>query len=617
MRELTRGIDVVFHQAAIRITQCAEEPRLALEVLVDGTFNVVEAAAAGGRAQGRRRVVGLGLRAGRGVPDHARTTTRTPTTRSTARPRSSTRACCAASTRCTASTTSRCATSTSTARGWTSTASTPRCSSAGWSASTAGEPPLIFGDGAQTMDFVYVDDIARANILAAERRRHRRGLQRRQRRRDEPARARRGAAARSWAPTSSVEHGPDARRQRRHPPPGRHERRARAPRLRGRGRPRRGPARAWSTGGAPSAPARRRAALAKAALMEVPFARPYARRRTRRQAVAEAIASGWVAQGPRVAAFEAAFAERVGAADAVATTNCTTALHLALLRVGRRPRRRGHRPVAVVHRHRQRGLAVRRDAGLRRHRPADLQPRPGVGRARDHRSARRRSCPCTRSGCRPTWTPSSRSPSATGSRSSRTPPARSARSYKGRPIGSLGPLACFSLHPRKVITTGEGGMIAVHDPAVAERLRTPAPARDGPVGPRAPRREGRRLRGLSRARLQLPHDRHAGGARAVPARGPRRHPGRAHAPGRALHRRARAHPAPRRALRARVRVAHLAVLLRARGRPLARRADRAHAPAAARRHRHAPRRDGDPPGAVLRRAPARPAAAHRGGRRAT
>src|SRR5687768_17315043 len=38
------GIDVVFHQAAIRITQCAEEPRLALEVLVDGTYNVLEAA---------------------------------------------------------------------------------------------------------------------------------------------------------------------------------------------------------------------------------------------------------------------------------------------------------------------------------------------------------------------------------------------------------------------------------------------------------------------------------------------------------------------------------------------------------------------------------------------
>jgi perosamine synthetase len=43
--------------------------------------------------------------------------------------------------------------------------------------------------------------------------------------------------------------------------------------------------------------------------------------------------------------------------------------------------------------------------------------------------------------------------------------------YKDRPIGSLGPLACFSLHPRKVITTGEGGMIAVHDADVADRLR--------------------------------------------------------------------------------------------------------------------------------------------------
>src|SRR5262249_32528926 len=42
--KLMQGVDVVFHQAAIRITQCAEDPRLALEVLVDGTFNVLEAA---------------------------------------------------------------------------------------------------------------------------------------------------------------------------------------------------------------------------------------------------------------------------------------------------------------------------------------------------------------------------------------------------------------------------------------------------------------------------------------------------------------------------------------------------------------------------------------------
>jgi UDP-glucose 4-epimerase len=44
--DIMEGIDIVFHEAAIRITECAEKPRLALEVLVDGTFNVVEGAVA-------------------------------------------------------------------------------------------------------------------------------------------------------------------------------------------------------------------------------------------------------------------------------------------------------------------------------------------------------------------------------------------------------------------------------------------------------------------------------------------------------------------------------------------------------------------------------------------
>src|SRR5262249_44462542 len=44
LAEAMSGVELLFHQAAIRITQCAEEPRLALEVLVEGTFNVLEAA---------------------------------------------------------------------------------------------------------------------------------------------------------------------------------------------------------------------------------------------------------------------------------------------------------------------------------------------------------------------------------------------------------------------------------------------------------------------------------------------------------------------------------------------------------------------------------------------
>ena len=46
LHEVMQGVDLVFHQAALRITQCAEQPRLALEVLADGTFNVIEAAVA-------------------------------------------------------------------------------------------------------------------------------------------------------------------------------------------------------------------------------------------------------------------------------------------------------------------------------------------------------------------------------------------------------------------------------------------------------------------------------------------------------------------------------------------------------------------------------------------
>src|ERR687886_1365665 len=52
VRRVMDGIDTVFHLAAIRITQCAEEPRLAQEVLVDGSFNVYEAAVEAGGGGG-------------------------------------------------------------------------------------------------------------------------------------------------------------------------------------------------------------------------------------------------------------------------------------------------------------------------------------------------------------------------------------------------------------------------------------------------------------------------------------------------------------------------------------------------------------------------------------
>ena len=72
VRRLMSGIDVVFHQAAIRITQCASEPRLALEVLVDGTYEIVEAAA----DAGVRKVVAASSASVYGLADHFPTTER-------------------------------------------------------------------------------------------------------------------------------------------------------------------------------------------------------------------------------------------------------------------------------------------------------------------------------------------------------------------------------------------------------------------------------------------------------------------------------------------------------------------------------------------------------------
>jgi nucleoside-diphosphate-sugar epimerase len=165
--EVTADIDVVFHQAAIRITRCADEPRLALEVLVDGTFNVVEAAA---RAR-VRKLVAASSASVYGLADEF-------PTRELHHPYANDTLYGAAKTF-----------NEGLLRSYRAMAGLdyvalryfnaygPRMDVHGaytevlvrWMTRIgAGEPPLILGDGTQTMDFVYVSDIARANLLAAE-----------------------------------------------------------------------------------------------------------------------------------------------------------------------------------------------------------------------------------------------------------------------------------------------------------------------------------------------------------------------------------------------------------------------------------------------------------------
>jgi perosamine synthetase len=203
--------------------------------------------------------------------------------------------------------------------------------------------------------------------------------------------------------------------------------------------------------------------------MEVPFARPRLRG-DEGEAVSAAIASGWVSQGPRVREFEKAFAERVGAPEAVATTNCTTALQLALYATGVGPGDEVIVPslsfIATANAVWQCGATpVFADVDPRTY---NLDP---VAAERAVTSRTKAIMPVHQLGLPADMDRFLEVAARHGLAIVEDAACAIGASYRSRPIGSLGPLACFSFHPRKVITTGEGGMIAVHEPEVAERLR--------------------------------------------------------------------------------------------------------------------------------------------------
>jgi len=187
-------------------------------------------------------------------------------------------------------------------------------------------------------------------------------------------------------------------------------------------------------------------------------------------AVTEVIASGWVAQGPRVAAFEAEFARVQQAPFAVATSSCTTALHLALLvagvgagdevvvpsfsfiatanatvYVGAHPvfadidlvtGNLTAETVAAALTARTRAVIVVDQGGV----PVDLDAIRAVTDPRGIVVVEDAAC-------------------GAGS------------TYKGRPVGAGAEIAAWSFHPRKIVTTGEGGMITTTHEAWADRAR--------------------------------------------------------------------------------------------------------------------------------------------------
>ena len=233
--ELTDGVDVVFHQAAIRITQCAEEPRLAKDVMIDGTYNVLESAV----RHDVRRVVAASSASVYGLAETF------PTTEAH-HPYANDTLYGAAKVF-----NEGLLRSFHAMYGLDYVALRyfnvygPRMDVHGvytevlvrWMERIqAGTPPLILGDGSQTMDFVYIPDVARANILAADADVTDAVYNIAQRDRDEPASSSRDdvAAGHGLRPRRRVRSG--ARGQQGAAPARRHERRAQRPRVRRRDR---------------------------------------------------------------------------------------------------------------------------------------------------------------------------------------------------------------------------------------------------------------------------------------------------------------------------------------------------------------------------------------------
>ena len=187
-------------------------------------------------------------------------------------------------------------------------------------------------------------------------------------------------------------------------------------------------------------------------------------------AVAEVIASGWVAQGPRVAAFETAFAKAMQAEHAVATSNCTTALHLALVVAGVSA---GDDVVVPSFSF----IATANAPTYVNARPmfADVDATTGNVTAETIRVALTKKTTAViivdQGGVPVDIDPIRALCDPLGIVVIEDAACGSGSTYKGRSVGAGAEIAAWSFHPRKLLTTGEGGMLTTSRPEWAARAR--------------------------------------------------------------------------------------------------------------------------------------------------
>ncbi len=201
----------------------------------------------------------------------------------------------------------------------------------------------------------------------------------------------------------------------------------------------------------------------------LPFALPDITDREKQEVLA-VLDSGWLTTGPRTKQFEERFAARVGAKHAVAVNSCTAAMHLALESIGLQPddevivptltfaataevvRYFGARPVLVDVLPTTHCLDPDAFAAALTPRTKAVMPVHFAGQACDMDRVLEIA-------------------QAHGVRVVEDAAHAFPASYRGRSIGSIGDVTCFSFYATKTLSTGEGGMATTNDDALAERMR--------------------------------------------------------------------------------------------------------------------------------------------------
>jgi dTDP-4-amino-4,6-dideoxygalactose transaminase len=193
------------------------------------------------------------------------------------------------------------------------------------------------------------------------------------------------------------------------------------------------------------------------------------------EAARRPISKGWVTQGPEVAAFEAEFAQAVGAPHACAVANCTAALHLALLAAGVGP---GDEVITVSHSFVATASSIRYCGAIPvfvdiERATFNMDPR-AIGSAVSPRTrailaVHQMGMPCDLEAildvaARHSLPVIEDAACAAGSEILRN----GAWERIGKPHGDI---ACFSFHPRKLLTTGDGGMLTTAKSAWDARFR--------------------------------------------------------------------------------------------------------------------------------------------------